>query len=145
MVTVNNKKFDALKLKYVDAEFSVLSVPGRYKINDEIHYSKKVAKYDDFPESNRTSVVSSVNKIKRAFRITYEDIHHIDTTEFKGNVLVEFVVDTKGKVVRPNIVDTFNIKLNETIIDRVMAIKFNPALQNGKPVEVKYLLPIVFK
>jgi len=58
---------------------------------------------------------------------------------------VEFVVDTRGKVVRPNIVDTFNIKLNETIIDRVMAIKFKPALQNGKPVEVKYLLPIVFK
>ena len=84
-------------------------------------------------------------KIKRPFSITYEDIHHIDTTEFKGNVLVEFVVDTKGKVVRPNIVDTFNIKLNETIIDRVMAIKFKPALQNGKPVEVKYLLPIVFK
>ena len=34
---------------------------------------------------------------------------------------------------------------NKTIIDKVMAIKFSPALQNGRPVRVKYKLPILFK
>ena len=50
-----------------------------------------------------------------------------------------------GKVINPEIIVTFNIDLNETIIDRVMAIEFKPALQNGRPVRVRYKLPILFK
>ena len=84
-------------------------------------------------------------KVKKPFNLSYIDVQHIDTTEFIGNVLVEFVVDKKGRVTKPNIIDTFNIKLNETIIDKVMCIEFKPALQNGRPVKVKYHLPIVFK
>ena len=84
-------------------------------------------------------------KIKKPFNLSYIDVQHIDTTEFIGNVLVEFVVDKKGRVTKPNIIDTFNIKLNETIIDKVMCIEFKPALQNGEPVKVRYKLPILFK
>ena len=84
-------------------------------------------------------------KVKKPFNLSYIDIQHIDTTSFVGNVLVEFTVDKQGKVIEPNIIDTFNIKLNETIIDKVMCIEFKPALQNGKPVKVRYKLPILFK
>ena len=84
-------------------------------------------------------------KVKKPFNLSYIDVQHIDTTSFVGNVLVEFTVDKKGKVTQPNIIDTFNIKLNETIIDKVMCIEFKPALQNGKPVKVRYKLPILFK
>ena len=84
-------------------------------------------------------------KVKKPFNLSYEDVKHLDTTSFVGNILVEFTVDTEGKVIEPNIVDTFNIKLNETIIDKVMCLEFKPALQNGKPVKVKYKLPILFK
>jgi len=84
-------------------------------------------------------------KVKKPFNLSYIDIQHIDTTSFVGNVLVEFTVDKQGKVIEPNIVDTFNIKLNETIIDKVMCIEFKPALQNGEPVKVRYKLPILFK
>ena len=84
-------------------------------------------------------------KVKKPFNLSYIDIQHIDATSFVGNVLVEFTVDKQGKVTEPNIVDTFNIKLNETIIDKVMCIEFKPALQNGEPVKVRYKLPILFK
>ena len=84
-------------------------------------------------------------KVKKPFNLSYIDIEHIDTTSFVGNVLVEFTVDKQGKVTEPNIVDTFNIKLNETIIDKVMCLEFKPALQNGRPVKVRYKLPILFK
>ena len=84
-------------------------------------------------------------KVKKPFNLSYIDIQHIDATSFVGNVLVEFTVDKQGKVTEPNIVDTFNIKLNETIIDKVMCLEFKPALQNGKPVKVRYKLPILFK
>ena len=69
----------------------------------------------------------------------------IKRAEIKGNILVQFIIDENGKVIAPQILDTFNLSLNPTIIDRVMAIEFEPALQNGRPIKVRYNLPIVFK
>ena len=84
-------------------------------------------------------------EVKKPFNLYYEDFNAYDTTEWKGEVIVSFVIDEMGKVINPEIIDTFNIELNETIIDKVMAIKFKPALQNGIPVKVRYKLPILFK
>ena len=84
-------------------------------------------------------------KIKRPFSIDYYHLPIKDTTNIKGRVLVSFFVDEFGKVINPEIIDTFNTTLNHAIIDRVMAIKFEPAKQNGRPVAVRYQLPIVFK
>ena len=84
-------------------------------------------------------------KIKKPFSINYYHLPIKDTTNIKGRVLVSFFVDEFGKVINPEIIDTFNTTLNHAIINRVMAIKFEPAKQNGRPVAVKYQLPIVFK
>ena len=83
--------------------------------------------------------------MKKPFHLSYDHISKIDTTELRGKVLVKFTVDENGKIVKPYIIDTFNVELNDAIIDRVMAIKFEPATQNGRPVKVKYQLPILFK
>ena len=83
--------------------------------------------------------------MKKPFRLSYDDISDIDTTELRGKVLVKFSVDENGKIVQPYIIDTFNVKLNDAIIDRVMAIEFEPAKQNGRAVMVSYQLPILFK
>ena len=79
------------------------------------------------------------------FKLTYEDLPYQSVADFKGSVLVQFVIDEDGKVVHPEIIDTFNIFLNSAIIDKVMAIRFEPARQNGKPIRVRYNLPIIFK
>ena len=84
-------------------------------------------------------------KAKTQFNLSYYDLPKIDTTEIRGKVLVSFSVDEDGRVIQPEIIDTFNMKLNEAIIDKVMAIEFEPAKQNGRPVRVKYQLPILFK
>ena len=60
-------------------------------------------------------------------------------------MLVQFRVDKQGRVTEPQIINTFNDYLNDTILDKVLAIEFEPALQNGKPIEVNYQLPILFK
>ena len=79
------------------------------------------------------------------FKLSYEDLPYKNDNNLKGSVLVQFVIDEEGRVIEPEIVDTFNIELNSTIIDKVMAIKFEPALQNGKPIKVRYNLPILFR
>ena len=35
--------------------------------------------------------------------------------------------------------------LNEVVLDKVRQTKYEPALQNGRAVRVKYQLPILFK
>ena len=66
-------------------------------------------------------------KIKRPFSIDYYHLPIKDTTDIKGRVLVSFFVDEFGKVMNPEIIDTFNTTLNHAIINRVMAIKFEHA------------------
>ena len=83
--------------------------------------------------------------IKKPFSLSYHDLPILDTADIKGKVLVSFFVDEDGEVTNPEIVDTFNTILNDAIIDRVLSIKFEPAKQNGRPVRVKYSLPILFK
>ena len=83
-------------------------------------------------------------EVKRSFELNYVDLP-IPSDQLVGEIMVGFVVNENGRVVEPEIIDTFNFNLNEAVIDKVMAIKFTPALQNGRPVRVRYKLPIVFK
>jgi len=53
--------------------------------------------------------------------------------------------DERGEVEDPVIKDTFNINLNEVVLDKLKETSYYPATQNGRPVRIKYTLPIVFK
>ena len=80
------------------------------------------------------------------FELTYEDVRSaIGLIPPVGKISVDFFINENGDVEEPYIVDTFNVQLNDVIIDKVRQSKYKPALQNGKPVKVKYHLPIVFK
>jgi len=83
--------------------------------------------------------------MKKPSNLSYDDISEINTKELRGKVLVKFSVDENGKIIEPYIIVTFNIALNDAIISKVMAIEFEPAKQNGRPVLVHYSLPILFK
>ena len=77
------------------------------------------------------------------FRLTYEDVK--DIGEVMGQILVSFIVDESGKVIDAEILNTFDTELIPIVLDKVLQMEFNPALQNGYPMRVKYNLPIVFK
>lgn len=66
---------------------------------------------------------------------------YVPTTSGRINVI--FNVDKKGRVINPIISDSFDIRLNNTVIDAVSKLRFVPAKQNGTNVIVKYNLPIV--
>ena len=77
------------------------------------------------------------------FKLTYEDVK--DIGEVMGQILVSFIVDESGKVIDAEIINTFDTELIPIVLDKVLQMEFNPALQNGYPIRVKYNLPIVFK
>lgn len=60
----------------------------------------------------------------------------------RGQINVSFQINKKGEVINPIVKDTFDITLNETILDAVKQLQFLPAYQNGHAVKVRYNLPI---
>ena len=78
-------------------------------------------------------------EMKNQLSIDFSD--YVPTTSGKINVI--FHVDKTGRVINPIISDSFDIKLNNSVIDAVSKLRFVPAQQNGTPVIVKYNLPIV--
>ena len=83
---------------------------------------------------------------KKQFELTYEDISK-DIIDILPDqmFIVDFDITEEGKVENARIVDDVNINLSKTVLSKVMALKFKPALQNGRPVRVRYKLPIVFE
>jgi TonB family protein len=77
------------------------------------------------------------------FQLSQYDLPY--TSNSSGNIVVEFVIDEKGKVIEPEITDTFNVSFNDIVLDKVRRMKFTPPMQNGIPIKVKYKLPIKFK
>ena len=80
-------------------------------------------------------------QMKNQLSIDFSD--YIPTTSGKINVI--FHVDKKGRVINPIISDSFDVKLNNSVIDAVSKLRFVPAQQNGTNVIVKYNLPIVVR
>ncbi|MBR4593489.1 MAG: TonB family protein [Bacteroidaceae bacterium] len=64
----------------------------------------------------------------------------------QGRVLVEFVVDRDGTVLSPEVVKGVHPQLDQEAL-RIMSImpKWKPGQQRGKPVRVKYTVPVNFR
>lgn len=64
----------------------------------------------------------------------------------QGRVLVTFVVDKNGTIVSPEIVKSVNPYLDKEAL-RVISImpQWKPGIQKGKPVRVKYTVPVNFR
>ena len=89
---------------------------------------------------------SRLPKPIKQFDLTYWDIRqHIHAQYPGGRILVSFYVTENGSVENPVIVDTFDVALNDVVLDKIRQTQYLPALQNGRPVRVRYQLPIQFK
>ncbi|UCH64845.1 MAG: energy transducer TonB [Ignavibacterium sp.] len=65
-------------------------------------------------------------------------------TRIEGTVAIEAVIDEEGKVIDATIVRDIGGGLGESALRAVLATKFSPGKQRGKPVKVKVTIPIKF-
>ncbi len=63
----------------------------------------------------------------------------------EGRVVVQFIVDKDGNIVNPVVMRGIGGGCDEEAIRAVKLAKFQPGLQRGRPVAVRYSLPITFK
>ena len=63
----------------------------------------------------------------------------------EGTVTVQFVVDERGNVVDPVVVRSPNDQLSQAALDAVVKTKWTPGQQRGRPVKVRYAVPVTFR
>jgi len=74
--------------------------------------------------------------------ITYPDL--AKQAEIEGRVLVEFIIDEEGNVTNPRVIRGIGGGCDEEALRAVSKAKFIPGKQRGRPVKIKYVLPVVF-
>lgn len=66
-----------------------------------------------------------------------------DVNAKDAKVMLKFIVDTSGDLKNIEVVNSSNSKLNTYAVDALKsAPRWNPALEQGKPVQVAYFMPI---
>ena len=60
-------------------------------------------------------------------------------------MLVQFVVDTEGRVTEPAITEGLGHGIDEGVLRCVRDLQFTPGRQDGKPVRVRMSLPVTFR
>ncbi|MDC0591423.1 energy transducer TonB [Balneolaceae bacterium] len=63
----------------------------------------------------------------------------------EGRVIVQFVIDKTGKVLDPMVIRGIGGGCDEEAVRVVLKANFQPGLQRGRPVAVRYTLPITFR
>ncbi|MDR0422894.1 MAG: TonB family protein [Proteiniphilum sp.] len=64
----------------------------------------------------------------------------------QGRVEVDFIVDTDGRIESPQIVTSVSPELDAEVLRLVSIMpKWNPGKLNGKPVRVRFTMPITFR
>ena len=62
----------------------------------------------------------------------------------RGEVLVDFIVNIEGRVIRPHVIRSLNPAFDEPAIDSVSRWVFEPGTVNGIPVYTHMKVPIIF-
>ncbi|TNE73967.1 energy transducer TonB [bacterium] len=93
-------------------------------------------------------VVEKRPEIKGGMKELYKYIQYPEIARkagIEGRVILEFVVDERGKVSGIKVLRSVGGGLDEAAISAVQKVKFTPGMQRGRPVKVRYTLPVTFK
>lgn len=105
-------------------------------------------KVEEDPEEQVFLVVEKMPEIRGGLAALMKHIKYPEIARkagLEGRVFLQFVIDERGRVNNPIVVRGIGGGCDEAAIEAVKKITFTPGLQRGKPVKVKYSLPIVFR
>ncbi|MDZ4204652.1 MAG: energy transducer TonB [Bacteroidales bacterium] len=122
--------------------YTLFSIPALCQIDSTyIDDIELILIVESFPEyKGGTEAFSKMIKTN----LIYPQSALMDSIE--GRVYVQFWVETNGNTINHIVVRGIRKDLDEEALRVARLIKFDkPAMQRGKPIKVRYNLPIVFK
>ena len=94
-----------------------------------------------FEVVERPALIGGMEELQR--RVEYPRLAR--DAGIEGRVFIQFVVDERGNVVDPVVARTPSDLLSEAALKAVRESKFTPGLQRGRPVKVRFVLPVNFE
>jgi len=90
---------------------------------------------------NMPELIGGIASLQK--RVRYPEIAKKAGVE--GTVFLQFVVDEQGNVVDPVVLKGIGAGCDEEALKAIRQAKFTPGKQRGKPVKVKFSLPVRFR
>jgi len=90
---------------------------------------------------NMPELIGGIEGLQK--RVTYPEIAKKAGVE--GTVFLQFIVDENGNVVDPAVVKGIGAGCDEAALEAIRTAKFKAGRQRGKPVKVKFSLPVRFR
>jgi len=125
-------------IEYVDSYYVDKNNPWTY--NRHSIYIDTLAIIDSIKLDSNPSPVVGISKVHEL--IAYPEIGKRAILE--GDVILSIMIDTLGNAKDMVLLKAAHAMFNETAINSLKNIKFNPGIKNGKPVEVRIAFPISF-
>ncbi len=90
---------------------------------------------------NMPELIGGIEGLQK--RVSYPEIAKKAGVE--GTVFLQFIVDENGNVVDPAVVKGIGAGCDEAALEAIRTAKFKAGRQRGKPVKVKFSLPVRFR
>lgn len=108
---------------------------------------REEATTEEEPEEDFFIAVEQMPELEGGLKSIQEKIVYPEIAKqanIQGRVYVQFIVNEKGEVEDPVILRGIGGGCDEEAIRVIKEAKFSPGLQRGRPVRVRYSLPIIF-
>jgi TonB family protein len=135
-----------MNLQVEDRELALSDLYTEQEIREKKEMAKKNPKLS--ASEDIFVVVDKMPELKGGIKSIMENVRYPDLARkagIEGRVFVQFVVDENGNVINPEVVRGIGAGCDEAALEAVKKAKFEPGFQNGRPVKVKYAIPISFK
>ncbi|MBP3191429.1 energy transducer TonB [Natronogracilivirga saccharolytica] len=94
------------------------------------------------------TIVEDMPELKGGMQAIYDNLEYPEIARqagIEGRVVVQFIIDEEGQVVDPQVVRGIGGGCDEAAVEAVKQVEFTPGRQRGRPVRVRYSLPITFR
>ena len=128
-------------------EDDIIDIDAEIDFDEPVHLPPPPpAAEDPEPEifvvvENMPELIGGIQGLQK--RVTYPEIAKKAGVE--GTVFLQFVVDEEGNVVDPIVMRGIGAGCDEEALEAIRTAKFKPGRQRGKPVKVKFSLPVRFR
>ena len=114
---------------------------------NEIQERDKEATEETFPDvEDMPEFPGGVQELLKFMRATIKYPAQAREDSIQGRVLVTFVINKDGSIVEPEVVKSVHPQLDEEALRMIKAMPaWKPGTINGKPVRVKYTIPVNFR
>ncbi|MDG5767977.1 energy transducer TonB [Balneolales bacterium ANBcel1] len=103
---------------------------------------------EEYDEPDVFTIVEEMPMLIGGMSALYQHLRYPELARMagiEGRVIVQFVIDENGNVQDPVVVRGVGGGLDEAALEAVKKIRFTPGKQRGRPVKVRYSLPITFR